>query len=155
MRIIRWQSCRVLLDSTSRLRYWCTRFCRCSVGALCNIQWIHCTSMGFGLVYSYLIGKRKCNVSLISPGKVPDLEQIQIWHSCSRSGTIYSIMHCICTFKFKFQTWFSLLDSVFFCNFLMDTCFYTIDVTFYGKKVKNEINFNWLHYHIISIVLIN
>ena len=37
--------------------------------------------------------------TLTSPGKVPDLEQIQIWHLCSRSGTIYPTMHCTYTFK--------------------------------------------------------
>ena len=43
---------------------------------------------------------------LTSPGKVPDLEQIQIWHVCSRSGTINPTMHCTYTFRFKFQTSF-------------------------------------------------
>ena len=44
--------------------------------------------------------------SHISPGKVPDLERIQIWHVCSRSGTINPTMHCTYTFRFTFQTSF-------------------------------------------------
>ena len=98
-------------------------------------------------------------VCIISPGKVPDLEQIQIWHYVPDLEQY--ILQCIAyTFKSKVETkmFLPVPETLFFASFATDTYSQITDIIFHGKKkkkVKNQIDINWLRNLINSIVLMN